>query len=889
MKYQFLVGLILSVLNGLVLAKNENNYSGDCKEIYKYIEGLGDDELSYLPDFLSCEVDNNGNVIYLEIFSYGLKEEDFDKILSYQSIKSLYFDTNDSYHSSSYDRLRHYGNMKSLPKALFRLKNLQSLNLYGYDEFKENEISNLPKSLTSLSFGNVNLKQFSIDELSECTNLKTLELYRTGFSKDIDFTPLKKLNNVTKIKLSNSHSFETVKRYFDPLFITYFDNLNSLNLIEYTFTQENINYITSLTNLKELTFGYCGFDEKVTLDNISNVKTLEKLSILGTTEHCSEEVDLFSDYYCPLTVIPKSIFTLSGLKELSITDQSESDITIELPSLIDINKLTNLEFLDLHGNSLSTIPSSIGDLNKLINLDISDNKLTELPSSFGNLTSLEKLVLGKNNINELPSSFGNLSSLKYLDIQNEYSDNEKSLNSLPDSFGNLKNLEYLYIDNCNLKELPDSMRNLKNLKDLKLTDCKLSTFPPVLSDLTGLENLSIISNNMVDEVPMSLSKLSNLQEIHIGFNDFIQLPSSIGSLPNLKILNAEYSNKLESLPESFGNLENLEELYLLNCGIKSLPDSLSNLKSLKKLQMSENQLTTVPEVLSKITSIEEIDISYNKIDDEVPESLNNLPNLKQFEINGNINIKGKTLTNESLINCNYLSYGNIKNISICKPKNMNCFGYYDKDYIKDCPQEASTPTTTTTTSTTTTTKTTTTTTSKTITEGSEDEGSENEESSITDESLTTVEEITTSTTTIPEDTYMSTKTSTSTASTSTEYESEDETDEFTEVTFTTETETETETETTPTETPPPDGSRRVIPFILGATLGAAAVAAAGAAFFKSSSRTAGNQLAANVFEENVGMENPLYEGNAGQNENPLYEANVDFDSLEDNMNLDAFA
>jgi len=502
MKYQFFVGLALSALYGLVLAENE--YIGECKEIYNYIEGLGngEDEKSYLPDLLSCEVDNNGNVISLDIFSYCLKEEDFDKILSYQSIKSLHFDTNDSYHSSSYDELRSCGNMKSLPQALFKLNNLQTLNLYGYDEFKENEISSLPKSLTSLSFGNVELQQFSINELSECTNLKTLELYRTLFSKNVDFTPLKKLNNVTKIKLSNSHGSETVKEYLDSLFITYFENLNSLNIIEYTFTQKSIDRITSLTNLKELTFSYCGFDEKVTIEKISNLKNLEKLHILGTTDHCIDDVNLFSSYYCPLTVIPNSIFSLSGLKELSITEQSESNITIELPSLEDINKLTNLELLDLHGNSISIIPSSIGDLNKLINLNLN------------------------------------------------------------------------------------------------------------------------------------------------------------------------------------------------NCAIKSLPDSISNLKSLKAIKMSENKLSTIPQVLSKISSLEEINLSYNEIDDEIPESLNDLPNLKRFEIQGNVNIKGKTLTNKSLKYCSYLDYDdyNSKTTSLCKAKDIDCFQYYD-DKIGNCAEEASTTTT----------------------------------------------------------------------------------------------------------------------------------------------------------------------------------------------------
>jgi uncharacterized protein HemX len=134
-------------------------------------------------------------------------------------------------------------------------------------------------------------------------------------------------------------------------------------------------------------------------------------------------------------------------------------------------------------------------------------------------------------------------------------------------------------------------------------------------------------------------------------------------------------------------------------------------------------------------------------------------------------------------------------------------------------------------------------------------------------------------TSIPEDTTTSIESTTST---------EEETT-YTEVTFTTDTEVETEVES---ESPTPaagddDDTIGAAPL---ATIGALAglAGAAAAIYFKNRSKLpGGNQLAGNVFEDNVGMENPLYEGTAGQNENPLYEANVDFDSLEDNM--DAFA
>jgi hypothetical protein len=130
-------------------------------------------------------------------------------------------------------------------------------------------------------------------------------------------------------------------------------------------------------------------------------------------------------------------------------------------------------------------------------------------------------------------------------------------------------------------------------------------------------------------------------------------------------------------------------------------------------------------------------------------------------------------------------------------------------------------------------------------------------------------------TNIPEDITTSIE-----STTSTEIET------YTEVTFTTDIGDETEETTTPTETPIPDGNNI---YVYGAAAAFAGIAGAAAAiYFKARPKLpSGNQLAGNVFEDNVGMENPLYEGTAGQNENPLYEANVDFDSLEDNM--DAFA
>jgi len=167
-------------------------------------------------------------------------------------------------------------------------------------------------------------------------------------------------------------------------------------------------------------------------------------------------------------------------------------------------------------------------------------------------------------------------------------------------------------------------------------------------------------------------------------------------------------------------------------------------------------------------------------------------------------------------------------------------------------------------------------------------------------STSTVEEVQKSTT-IPAYTSSSIESTTSTATSTTEtiLLSDDETPIPTEtITSVTEEETpsaDSDSEPEPSAQPSafvvPPGKDEEEPsrggiFAAATLAGAAGIAAAAYYRFKQRPPT-GNQLADNVFEDNVGMENPLYEGQAGQNENPLYEANLDFDSLEDN--LDAFA
>ena len=99
--------------------------------------------------------------------------------------------------------------------------------------------------------------------------------------------------------------------------------------------------------------------------------------------------------------------------------------------------MINLDTLSLTHNQLTSIPSSIGDLNNLKYLNLYYNDLSSIPESIGELNSLVKLELNVNNLTTIPESIGNLTALEYLWLNNN------QLNLLPESICDLPS-------NCNI-------------------------------------------------------------------------------------------------------------------------------------------------------------------------------------------------------------------------------------------------------------------------------------------------------------------------------------------------------------------------------------------------------------------------------------------------------
>ena len=57
-----------------------------------------------------------------------------------------------------------------------------------------------------------------------------------------------------------------------------------------------------------------------------------------------------------------------------------------------------MQMLDLSGNQLAALPSSVGDLSMLQQLDLTDNNIKVLPKTIGKLTFISSIVLTGNDL-----------------------------------------------------------------------------------------------------------------------------------------------------------------------------------------------------------------------------------------------------------------------------------------------------------------------------------------------------------------------------------------------------------------------------------------------------------------------------------------------------------
>lgn len=171
----------------------------------------------------------------------------------------------------------------------------------------------------------------------------------------------------------------------------------------------------------------------------------------------------------------------------------------------DISRLRNLEVLDLHENSLTELPESLGELHALKMLDVGYNQLLSLP--FGSLSKLllREIRAPKNKLSGalIPASVQGLESLQSLDVVNNALD---------------RLTENEHIDFPNLQSLSISVNRVKNLPDI-------STWQALLTLLAD--------DNSLNEIPPGFVELKSVRNVNFTGNDISRLDEKIGLMESL--------------------------------------------------------------------------------------------------------------------------------------------------------------------------------------------------------------------------------------------------------------------------------------------------------------------------------------------------------------------
>ncbi|KAL5540922.1 hypothetical protein UlMin_044898 [Ulmus minor] len=265
--------------------------------------------------------------------------------------------------------------LKSVPTDILKLRSLHSLSFNGCStlvkfplvprnlrwlRLSKTTIEQVPSSIDSLP----HLKEFS---LMDCKSLKSLP------------TSICNLKSLTRLDLFGCSELESFPEILEPM-----EHLEYLDLNE-TVIKKLPSSIENLIALSSLTMVRCGSLEFIP-NSIYNIKGLGGFS----TGNCSklEKFPFVPNHSCHLNNLDLSY---CGILEISDS----------------ISSLSSLKRLDLRGNVIETIPTSIKQLSKLKLLKVTNCKnlqsLPELPLSLDVLyacgcTSLEIVKSSRNEL-----------------------------------------------------------------------------------------------------------------------------------------------------------------------------------------------------------------------------------------------------------------------------------------------------------------------------------------------------------------------------------------------------------------------------------------------------------------------------------------------------------
>jgi Leucine-rich repeat (LRR) protein len=520
----------------------------------------------------------------------------------------------------------------SVPTEIYRLPNLQTLNLQG------------------------NVVDFKFDGIGFASALESLDLEEMGLTS---VTGIKGATSLNSLRIARNSISTFPTEIFDLV------NLEVLELSDNPFQEQPMpTNFQNFPNLVYLGCSACGFTGAVPqflgfMDNLQHI-SLGQNGFSGGIPDFSQSINL---YHLDLSDQKANGFGLNGplpnfsqQGQLSELFLQNNDLSSQIPSTLLQNRASDADELvtiDLRSNSLTgAVPTELSRFAKL-NLYLAGNQINELPPSLcnnnnwndGNVATHQcdaiLCPVGKFNshgraIGALTCSdcdtsdyFGGTfcgSSVEKPILIEFYRSTGGTSWTVDDNW--LRNDDYCIWAGITCH---DSGEFKGLVKEINLPDNNMigSVTPVIWALLEGLELFNVEKNDVTVTFDF-VSSAQNLETIVISETNTNTLSGIGGVAGSLKSLHVTNANLFGAIPEELYTLTQLENVYLSHNDLSgTLSTSIGGLRRLQHLYMFDNRLVGfLPTELGFLAKLKAISLGENEFIGNIPRQITALPLLE---------------------------------------------------------------------------------------------------------------------------------------------------------------------------------------------------------------------------------------------------------------------
>ncbi|XP_014461960.3 leucine-rich repeat serine/threonine-protein kinase 2 isoform X1 [Alligator mississippiensis] len=326
------------------------------------------------------------------------------------------------------------------------------------------------------------------------------------------------------------------------------------------------------------------------------------------------------------------------IKSLDLSSNELENIDAISQNSCLTSRLEHLEKLELHQNTISSIPEQLCETLKCLTcLDLHSNRFTSFPTYLLKISCIANLDISRNDIGPFITLDPNIKcpSLKQFNLS------YNQLSSIPELLADVvEKLEQLMMEGNKISSICSPIF-LKELKVLNISKNNISSLAEhFIKDCTKLEIFSA-RMNLLDTIP-DLS--SGITSLNLSQNHFIDIPDAILLLPHLRSVDLS-NNKIINLPGPvhWKSLNLRELLFNHNqISILDLNEKASMWSRLEKLHLSHNRLTEIPPQIGFLENLTSLDVSYNPDLSSFPDEMGKLSKIWDLPLDGlNLNLDFK--------------------------------------------------------------------------------------------------------------------------------------------------------------------------------------------------------------------------------------------------------